>query len=142
MSETFPVLARHLWPMTPDQKAQPAVVLALPSVQLESTRGHILDQPVLKGVMLDTLPWECRVSSLALFVLRDGGAQLVLEPTNGEVAMAMTGSAHQGVMFQVMVPSLVVNLSKSEVCECVCVVGCYIVHYMSASMHTVCVSVC
>ena len=112
---TFPGLARHQLHSSPDQQAPPAVVMVLPSIQLESTRGHILDQPVLKGALLDTLPWECRASSLALLILRDGGAQFVLEPTNGEVAMATTGSVHQGVMFQVMVPSLVLNLSKSEV---------------------------
>eukprot|EP00731_Ephydatia_muelleri_P030160 Em0021g683a len=111
---TFPGLARHQLHSSPNQQAPPAVVMVLPSIQLESTRGHILDQPVLKGALLDTLPWECRASSLALLILRDGGAQFVLEPTNGEVAMATTGSVHQGVMFQVMVPSLVLNLSKSE----------------------------
>eukprot|EP00731_Ephydatia_muelleri_P038532 Em0796g1a len=60
----------------------------------ESTRGHILDQPVLKGALLDTLPWECRELTGAPHPAR-WGAQFVLEPTNGEVAMATTGEGEE-----------------------------------------------
>ena len=96
----------------PSSTADSAIFVSLPSVLLESVKGHILDEPVKKDSRVDTLPWDCTLAQFSLFTLVGGQARHILEPLTVKATLA---PQQEGSGVTIHTDNVTMSLSKKQV---------------------------
>ena len=95
------------------------VVLSLPEATLESSGSCVLDRPVKRGTLCDTLPWQLCLNRLSLFTLfvEDDRSRVeyVLAPTGMSVSVVAMGTAKQGLMFHSDLHPVSLYISRKQV---------------------------
>lgn len=110
----FPLLshlARQVYE-GPSSTADSVVFVSLPSVQLESVKGHVLDEPIKKDSRADTLPWDCTLAQFSLFTVVGSQARHILEPLTVKATLA---TQQEGCGVTIHTDNVAMSLSKKQV---------------------------
>ena len=92
--------------------AHVAVVLCSPHVQLESSKSHVLDEPVPRLGRTDTLPWDCSLTSAFVFTMVESSQHYLLQPVSVKASLA---AQQEGLGITVHSEMVALALSKKQV---------------------------
>ena len=88
------------------------LIVSLPCILLESAKSHVLDEPVPRHSRVDTLPWDCSLSDMAVFTNINHKIHSVLDPLVVKTTLA---SQQEGIGVTVHSDTVALSLSKKQV---------------------------